>query len=159
MQIAIVAVGKVREQFIRTGLQVYASRLAPCHKLTFIDLPEERIPDRASGREKAGIMHATWERFLLHGPRSAVTIALDQGGDLLSSEELASRLKGYELEGKGSLAFLIGGPLGLPGAVRTKADSVLSLSPMTFPHQLVRLILVEQLYRAACINRNIPYHK
>jgi 23S rRNA (pseudouridine1915-N3)-methyltransferase len=159
MQVTIVAVGKVREPYIKAGLEVYASRLASFHKLAFIDLPEERIPGGASEKEMAGIMNDTWERYLASGPRPAVTIALDPKGVLLPSEELASQLKGYELEGRGSIAFLIGGPLGLPDMVRKKADLVLSLSPMTFPHQLVRLILLEQLYRAMCINRNIPYHK
>ncbi len=159
MQITIVAVGKVREPFIRTGLETYAQRLASCHKLVFIDLPEERIPGRVSGGEKAAVMRAEWERFPGSGARPAVTVALDPGGVLLSSEEFAARLKHYELEGRGSIAFLIGGPLGLPDIVREQADLVLSLSRMTFPHQLVRLILVEQIYRAVCINRNLPYHK
>jgi 23S rRNA (pseudouridine1915-N3)-methyltransferase len=159
MQITIVAVGKVREPFVKDGVHVYRSRLAPCHTLTFIDLPEERVAARISPKQKTAIIEAEWSRFLESGHRAAVTIALDPGGILLSSEELASRMNQYELEGRGSVAFLIGGPLGLPAAVREQADLVLSLSRMTFPHQLVRLILIEQLYRAACINRNIPYHK
>ncbi len=159
MQIAIVAVGKVREPFIRAGLETYASRLASCHKLTFIDLPEERVPGRVSGAEKAAIRQAEWERFPTAGQRPGVTIALDPRGALLSSDEFAARMKRYELEGRGPVAFLIGGPLGLPDQVREQADLVLSLSPMTFPHQLVRLVLIEQIYRATCINRNIPYHK
>jgi 23S rRNA (pseudouridine1915-N3)-methyltransferase len=159
MQITIVAVGKVREPFVKDGVNTYRSRLAPCHTLTFIDLPEERIPAKISPKQKTAIMEAEWSRFLESGPGSSVTIALDQGGELLSSEELASRMNQYELEGRGSVAFLIGGPLGLPAVVRERADMVLSLSRMTFPHQMVRLILIEQLYRATCINRNIPYHK
>jgi len=159
MQITIVAVGKVREPFVKDGLNTYRSRLAPTHTLTFIDLPEERVPTRISQKQKTAIMEAEWSRFQESGPRAAVTIALDPRGELLSSEELASRMNQYELEGRGSVAFLIGGPLGLPAAVREQADLVLSLSRMTFPHQLVRLILIEQLYRATCINRNIPYHK
>ena len=159
MQITIVAVGKVREPFIRAGLENYVSRLASCHKLTFTDLPEERVPERVSGAEKAAIRQAEWERFPGAGQRPGVIIALDPGGILLSSEEFAVRMKRYELEGRGPVAFLIGGPLGLPDRIREQADLVLSLSPMTFPHQLVRLILVEQIYRAACISRNIPYHK
>ncbi|NYT21176.1 MAG: 23S rRNA (pseudouridine(1915)-N(3))-methyltransferase RlmH [Methanomicrobiales archaeon] len=159
MQITIVAVGKVRESFVEEGLNMYRSRLAPYHSLSFVNLPEERIPARISPKQKAAIMEAEWCRFPGTGPRPAVTVALDPGGVVLSSEEFASRMKRYELEGRGSVAFLIGGPLGLPDTVRERADFVLSLSPMTFPHQLVRLILIEQIYRAACINRNIPYHK
>jgi 23S rRNA (pseudouridine1915-N3)-methyltransferase len=159
MQITIVAIGKVREPFIRAGLETYITRLKSCHKLTFIDLPEEKVPGRVSGMQKDAIMHAEWERFPGTGPKPSITIALDPGGILLSSEEFATRLERYEVEGRGSVAFLIGGPLGLPPSVREEADLVLSLSRMTFPHQLVRLILVEQIYRAACITRNIPYHK
>jgi len=159
MQITIVAVGKVREPFVKDGVNTYRSRLAPCHTLTFIDLPDERVPAKISPKQKTTIMEAEWNRFLESGLRAAVTIALDPGGELLSSEELASKMNQYELEGRGSVAFLIGGSLGLPAVVREQADLVLSLSRMTFPHQLVRLILIEQLYRATCINRNIPYHK
>lgn len=159
MQITIVAVGKVREPFVKDGVNTYRSRLAPCHTLTFIDLPEERVPAKISPKQKTAIMEAEWSRFLESCPGSSVTIALDPGGELISSEELASRMNQYELEGRGSVAFLIGGPLGLPAVVREQADLVLSLSRMTFPHQLVRLILIEQIYRATCINRKIPYHK
>ena len=159
MQITIVAVGKVREPFVKDGLNMYRSRIAPFHSLSFLDLPEERVPAKMSWKQKAAIKETEWVHFLESGTRAAVTIALDPGGVLLSSEEFASRMNRYELEGRGSLAFHIGGPLGLPAAVREQADLVLSLSRMTFPHQLVRLILIEQIYRAACINRNIPYHK
>ncbi|MDD1707004.1 MAG: 23S rRNA (pseudouridine(1915)-N(3))-methyltransferase RlmH [Methanoregulaceae archaeon] len=159
MHITIAAVGKVREPYLKEGIELYRSRIALCHKILLIDLQEERIPEHCPPRERSRIVDAEWTRFLSSVTRSGIIIALDQNGENLSSEALASRMKQYELEGKGSITFLIGGPLGLPADVLKKANWVLSLSRMTFPHQLVRLILLEQIYRADCINRNIPYHK
>ena len=159
MHITIVAVGKVREPFLKEGMELYRSRIAIPHKISFTNLPEEKIPDHCSPRQKTQITDAEWSRFLRSVRSPGTIIALHPDGELLSSEDFASRLKQYELEGKGSITFLIGGPLGLPAGVLERADLVLSLSPMTFPHQLVRLILLEQIYRADCIIRNIPYHK
>lgn len=159
MHITIAAVGKVREPYLKEGMEIYRSRIALSHKISLIDLPEGRIPDRCSPRERSRIVDAEWTRFLCSMTSSGIIIALDPNGEILSSEDLASHMKQYELEGKGSITFLIGGPLGLPTGVLKRADRVLSLSRMTFPHQLVRLILLEQIYRADCINRNIPYHK
>jgi 23S rRNA (pseudouridine1915-N3)-methyltransferase len=159
MHITIVAVGKVREPFLKEGMELYRSRIALSHTISFTNLPEEKIPDHCSPRQKIQIMGAEWNRFLSSVTSSGIIIALHPEGELLSSDDLAYRLKQYELEGKGSITFLVGGPLGLPAGILKRADLVLSFSRMTFPHQLVRLLLLEQIYRADCINRNIPYHK
>lgn len=159
MHLTIAAIGKVREPYLKEGMELYRSRIAISHTISLVDLPEERIPDRCSPRQRTQIVDAEWTHFLASFPSSGIIIALDPKGEILSSEEIASLLKLYELEGKGSITFLIGGPLGLSTAALERADRVISLSRMTFPHQLVRLILLEQIYRADCINRNIPYHK
>jgi len=159
MHITIAAVGKVREPYLKEGMELYRSRIALSHKISLIDLPEGRIPNRCSPRDRLRIVDAEWTRFLCSVTSSGIIIALDPHGEILSSEDLASAMKQYEVEGKGSITFLIGGPLGLPTEVLKRADRVFSLSRMTFPHQLVRLLLLEQIYRADCINRNIPYHK
>lgn len=159
MHITIVAVGKVREPFVKEGMELYRSRIAASHTLSFTNLPEEKVPDHCSPRQKTQIMDAEWDRFFRTCRSPGVIIALQPDGELLSSGDLALRLKQYELGGKGPVTFLIGGPLGLPAGIVKRADLVLSLSRMTFPHQLVRIMLLEQIYRADCINRNIPYHK
>jgi len=159
MQIRIIAIGKMREAYIKEGVSVYRTRLSSRHRVSITEIPEDRVPDRCSDRELQRIREAEGMRLLDAAGRDGVVVALDPGGDLVPSEELASLMARWELEGRSSVAFLIGGPSGLPPSVLSHADLTLSLSPMTFPHQLVRLILIEQIYRADCINRNIPYHK
>jgi 23S rRNA (pseudouridine1915-N3)-methyltransferase len=159
MQIQIIAIGKVREAYIREGIEVYRTRLSPWHKIAMTDLPEERIPEKCSDTEKQTIKEREGRRMMAAAPKRSIGVALDPLGDLLSSDELSARMSQWELEGQGNISFLIGGSLGLAPAVTRHADLVLSLSRMTFPHQLVRLILIEQIYRADCISRKIPYHK
>jgi 23S rRNA (pseudouridine1915-N3)-methyltransferase len=159
MQIHIIAIGKIREAYIREGIEVYRTRLSPWHKIALTDLPEERIPEKCSDTEKQMIREKEGRRLIAASPEQSAVVALDPLGDLLSSNELSARMSQWELKGQGNISFLIGGPLGLSPAVTRQADLVLSLSRMTFPHQLVRLILIEQIYRADCIRRKIPYHK
>jgi len=159
MQIHIIAIGKIREAYIREGVEVYCTRLSPWHKVAMTDLPEERIPEKCSDTEKHMIKEKEGRRLIAAAPERSIGVALDPRGDLLSSDELSARMAQWELKGQGNISFFIGGSLGLSPAVTRHADLVLSLSRMTFPHQLVRLILIEQIYRADCISRKIPYHK
>lgn len=159
MQIQIIAIGRIREAYIREGIEVYRTRLSSWHKLSITDLPEERIPEKCSDTDKQMIKEKEGRRLIAAAPERSVCVALDPLGDLLSSDELSARMSQWELKGQGNISFFIGGSLGLSPEVIRHADLVLSLSLMTFPHQLVRLILIEQIYRADCISRGIPYHK
>jgi 23S rRNA (pseudouridine1915-N3)-methyltransferase len=159
MHIRIFLVGKVRESYIREGISLYLRRLSVSHRINLIELPDDsksaNIPS-AKDEQKRGLEAI---RLMERSGPAGTLFVLDAGGELWTSEELASRLQKLELGGEGPLAFLIGGSRGLSPPVLARADWVLSLSPMTFPHQLVPLLLLEQIYRADCINRKIPYHK
>jgi 23S rRNA (pseudouridine1915-N3)-methyltransferase len=159
MQIQIIAIGKIREAYLKEGIEAYRIRLSRWHKILITDLVEERIVEKCSDTEKQRAKEEEGKRLIAAAPDKTVGIALDPGGEMLSSNELSARMTQWELKGQGSISFFIGGSLGLSPAVTRHADLVLSLSRMTFPHQLVRLILVEQIYRAECISRGIPYHK
>lgn len=159
MQMEIVAIGKVREAFIREGIEVYRTRLAPWHRVVMTDIPEERVPDKGSETEIRKALGKEGTRMIAAAPQGGLRVALDPGGVMLSSPDFSALMDRWELEGRGGPSFFIGGPLGLSPAVRAEADLVLSLSRMIFPHQLARLILVEQIYRATCISRRIPYHR
>ena len=159
MQIQIIAIGKIREAYLKEGIEVYRTRLSPWHKIFITDLVEERISESCSDTEKQRAREKEGTRLIAAAPEKTVGVALDPGGEMLSSNDLSARMAQWELNGLGNISFFIGGPLGLSSAVTRHADLVLSLSRMTFPHQLVRLILIEQIYRAACISRGIPYHK
>ncbi len=159
MHIKIFLIGKIRESYIREGISVYLRRLSVNHRISLIELPDDSKSDHipsAKDEQKRGLEEI---RLVERSVPSGSLIALDAGGESLTSEELASHFKDLELGGKSSIAFLIGGSRGLSPPVLARADKVLSLSHMTFPHQLVPLLLLEQIYRADCINRNIPYHK
>jgi 23S rRNA (pseudouridine1915-N3)-methyltransferase len=159
MQIQIIAIGKIREAYLREGIEVYRSRLSPWHKISMTDLPEERIPEKCSETEKQMAKEKEGKRMIAAAPDNTVSVALDPEGAMLTSNDLSSRMTQWELRGQGNITFFIGGSLGLSPAVTRHADLVLSLSRLTFPHQMVRLILIEQIYRAECICRGLPYHK
>jgi 23S rRNA (pseudouridine1915-N3)-methyltransferase len=159
MQIHIIAIGKIREAYLKEGIEIYRNRLSPRHRVTITDVPEERLPEKYSDTEKLSAREKEGIRLIAAAPQKTVVIALDPEGVMLSSDELSARMAQWEIKGQNTLSFFIGSPLGISSAVTRQADLVLSLSRMTFPHQLVRLILIEQIYRADCIRRGIPYHK
>jgi 23S rRNA (pseudouridine1915-N3)-methyltransferase len=159
MQIRILMIGKVRESYLKEGISVYLRRLSPFHRITITELPDESISGSSSRGKEEQKRDTEGTRLLERSEPGGVLIALDARGESWTSGELASRLKTLELEGRGPVVFLIGGSLGLSPQVLARADKILSLSSMTFPHQLVPLLLLEQIYRADCINRNVPYHK
>ena len=158
MKISIVCAGKLKETYLRDGIAEYEKRLRPYADLRTIEIAEERMKDHSSAAEKAEILRREGERLLAQVPKDAYLIVLDVGGTAYSSEELAAKLDGLALAGQSHAAFLIGGPFGLSDEVRRTAGLRLSFSHFTLPHQLIRLFLMEQIYRAFKISRGEPYH-
>ncbi len=159
MQINIIAVGRVKEPYLAEGIAEYGKRLRPYVKIGTSEIAEERQPVRLSPAQKEQLLDKEGARILESIPPEGFTIALDVNGKQVSSEGLASLLHDQEIGGKGRVTFIIGGDLGLSGDVLARCDERLSLSPMTYTHQMVRLILLEQIYRAFRIMRGEPYHK
>jgi len=159
MQVRIIAVGKIKERFLSEGIAEYTKRLGPYLKLALMEIPEESRGARASAGQEALAKEKEGERILAAIPEHAYVVALDLGGTGVSSTALAARLHEWQLEGKSTIVFVIGGDLGLSAEVLRRAAFRLSLSPLTFTHPMARLILVEQLYRACRINSGEPYHK
>lgn len=159
MQIQIIAIGKIKEEFLRKGVAEYEKRLRPYLNLKIVELTEEKRSSSASlSAEKTAIVKEG-ERILAAVPSGSFVIALDPGGTSLSSLELAGFLRQRELAGKNQITFVIGGDLGLSRVILSRSDIRLSLSKMTFTHQIARLLLIEQIYRACRINSGEPYHK
>lgn len=159
MQIEIRAIGHIREAFIAAGMAEYEKRLRSYTRFSIREFPVKNLPDVVSATVKRRAEEQEGIRLLKGISPDCVIIALDPEGESWTSEELARHMASFELSGRNPIIFLIGGPLGLPDLVLHKADIRLSLSRMTFPHQMVRLILAEQLYRAFRIMRGEPYHK
>ncbi|MFD0050659.1 23S rRNA (pseudouridine(1915)-N(3))-methyltransferase RlmH [Actinomycetes bacterium NPDC127524] len=159
MNISIVTVGKLKEKYLKQGIDEYLKRLSAYAKVEIIELPDEKAPETLSEVEMEQIKEKEGERILQKISSDAHVIALAIQGKMKSSEDLAETLDKLATYGKSKVAFVIGGSLGLSKEVLQRADESLSFSKMTFPHQLMRLILVEQIYRAFRINRGEPYHK
>jgi len=159
MKISLICVGKLREKYLSQGVEEYAKRLGRYCSLEIIELADESTPDNAPPAIVAGIKKKEGDRILRAVKDDSFCIALAIDGHMLSSEELAAKLEKLALSGNSHISFIIGGSLGLSEEVLARADYRLSFSKMTFPHQLMRLILLEQIYRAFKINRNEPYHK
>ena len=158
MKITIVCAGKIKEKYLREGIAEYEKRLRPYADLRTIEIGEERMKDKPSAAEKAETIRREGERLLMQVPQNAYLIVLDVGGAELSSDELAAKIDRLAVEGESHIAFLIGGPFGLSDEVRQCADIRLSFSHFTFPHQLIRLFLMEQIYRPFKISKGEPYH-
>ena len=159
MQIRIIAVGKIKESFLQEGIAEYCKRLRPYVKLQINEVAEEKRPASASPAAESAAMEKEAQRILAAVPEGAYVVALDVQGRSMSSVELAETLRARELAGRGTVAFIIGGDLGLAPAVLMRCHDRLSLSKMTFTHPLARLLLLEQVYRACRITSGEPYHK
>lgn len=159
MKITVLCVGKIKEKFYRDALEEYGKRLSRYTRWEICEVEDEKTPDEASPREEQLIREKEGERLLSRMRDDMYVIALAINGQMLSSEELAEKLENLSLKGKSHLAFVIGGSLGLSDQVMKRADYSLSFSAMTFPHQLMRVILAEQIYRSFRIRRGEPYHK
>ena len=159
MKITCVAVGKIKEMYFSEAVKEYAKRLSRYCKLEIVELPDEKTPDGASAAEEAAILEREGERILKAVREDAYVIALAIEGKVLDSVEFSRRLERLGVEGKSHIVFVIGGSLGLSPAVMKRADESVSFSRMTFPHQLMRVILLEQVYRGFRIMKGEPYHK
>ena len=158
MKIRIVAVGKLKEKYLREGVAEYEKRLAPFASVELLETREEYMAENPSEAQRQQTLAKEGERLLRLVQERSFLIVLDVKGKLLSSEALAKELASRALQGQSDLTFLIGGAFGLSEAVRERADLRISFSPMTFTHQMVRLLLYEQIYRAFKINRGEKYH-
>lgn len=159
MRISIVCAGKIKESFYREAVGEYAKRLSRYCKLEIIEVPDERTPDSASAQMEEQIREKEGRRILERLQEDAYICTLEIGGKRLSSEGLARWMEKLTVGGTSHVMFVIGGSLGLHESVSRRADFCLSFSDMTFPHQLMRVILTEQIYRAFRIMHGEPYHK
>ncbi|MBK5251383.1 MAG: 23S rRNA (pseudouridine(1915)-N(3))-methyltransferase RlmH [Peptostreptococcaceae bacterium] len=159
MNITIITVGKMKEKFMRDAAGEYTKRLSKYCKLSFAEVPDKKAPENLSEKEEIQVKDKEGEEIFKKIKDAQFVIALDIQGKQLSSEEFSRKLNSLALSGKSDLAFVIGGSLGLSEAVLDRADFKLSFSKMTFPHQLMKVILLEQIYRSFRISKNEPYHK
>ena len=158
MKITIVCAGKLKEKYLRDGIAEYEKRIRPYADLRTIEIIEERMKDRPSPAEKDEVLRREGERLSSQIPQGAYLIVLDVGGEEMSSEKFSAWIDRLMLMGESHIAFLIGGPFGLSDELRQRADLRLSFSQFTLPHQLIRLFLMEQIYRSFKISRHEPYH-
>ncbi len=159
LNITLLCVGKIKESYFTDAISEYSKRLSRYCKLTICEMKDEPTPDNPSEQEKALILEKEGRRILEKIPDSAHVTALCIEGKSESSEKLADRIETLASSGNSHLVFIIGGSMGLSDKVKSRANHRLSFSPMTFPHQLMRVILLEQIYRAFQINQGGKYHK
>jgi len=159
MHITIIAVGKIREKYLTQGIDEYLKRLGRYAAVQIIEVAEEQAPETLSPAEQEGVKAREGERIARHLREGHYIIALALDGQQFTSDAFAAHLQSLAVSSQSTLAFCIGGSLGLADAVLHRADLRLSFGKMTFPHQLMRLILVEQVYRGFKIMRGEPYHK
>ena len=159
MRISVVCVGKIKEKYLKLGIDEFSKRLSKYCKLEVIELDDEKAPENLSDKEMLMIKEKEGKKILSKIKENAHVIALAIDGKNLSSEELAETIDNLGVRGTSHIVFVIGGSLGLSDEVLKRANYKLSFSKMTFPHQLMRLILLEQVYRAYRINNGEPYHK
>ena len=159
MRIRIVCIGKLKERYWSEAVEEYSKRLSRYCELEIVQLKEARLPDKASLADEQNVIFEEGQSILKNIKEGSQVITLEIKGKELSSEGLSAYLGELQLEGKSDLTIVIGGSLGLSEQVSARADFKLSFSRMTFPHQMMRVILLEQVYRAFKILRNETYHK
>lgn len=159
MNITVISVGKLKERYLKEAIHEYSTRLTKYCKLDIIEVPDEKAPENMSAAEEDIVKLKEGQTILKNIKDDTYVIALAIQGKQLSSEKFAELISGLGLRGKSNIAFVIGGSLGLSEEVLKRADYHLSFSAMTFPHQLMRVILIEQVYRGFRIIRGEPYHK
>ena len=159
MNITVISVGKLKEKYLKLGIEEFSKRLSKYCKLDMIELDDEKCPENLSDKDMEIVKNKEGNKILSKIKNNSYVIALAIDGKNLSSEELASTISNLAVRGNSHITFVIGGSLGLSSEVLKRADYKLSFSKMSFPHQLMKLILLEQVYRAFRINNNEPYHK
>ncbi len=158
-EITLITVGKLKEKFYISAAAEYAKRLSGYCRFQLLELPEARLPDVPSDAQIAEGLNKEAELILSKIPKNAWFCVMTPEGNLLPSEDLAAKLAEVKLSGKSSAYFLIGSSFGIAPTVKQRADFKLSMSPMTFPHHLARIMVLEQLYRAEAIQAGSKYHK
>ncbi len=159
MYITLITVGKIKEKYFVNAIKEYHKRLGRYAKMQLIEVADEKAPERLSEAEMAQVKSAEGERILKKIPNNSYVVTLEIEGKKLSSEAFAQKIKSWQVSGQSHITFIIGGSLGLADEVKAKRNFALSFSDMTFPHQLMKVICLEQIYRAFRINHNEPYHK
>ena len=159
MKITILTVGKIKEKYLRDAIAEYSKRLSRYAKLEIIEVADKKTPDNASETVETNIKNKEAERLLKYIRDDAYLITLEIKGKQLTSEELAQKIDTLGVQGTSHIIFVIGGSLGLGEEVLKRSNYALSFSKMTFPHQLMRVILLEQIYRSFRIIKGEPYHK
>ena len=159
MKITILTVGKIKEKYLRDAIAEYSKRLSRYCKLEIIEVADEKTPENASETVEDAIRSKEGERLLKNVRDGAFVITLEIGGKQLTSEELADKIDTLGVQVVSHIIFIIGGSIGLGREVLARSDYELSFSKMTFPHQLMRVILLEQVYRSYRIINGEPYHK
>lgn len=159
MKITILAVGKLKEKYWKQAMSEYEKRLGPYSKIEIIEVPDEKAPENMSGKEIEQVKEKEGQRLLAKIKPQATVIILEIQGNMLSSEGLAKELQQRMTQGQSDFVFIIGGSNGLHDDVLKRSNYALSFSKMTFPHQMMRVVLIEQVYRAFKIMRGEAYHK
>ena len=159
MKITVITVGKIKEKYLKDAIAEYSKRLSRYCKLEILEVADEKTPDGASEIVEENIREKEGERILKLIKEDAYVITLEISVKMLTSEELGDRIETLGIQGKSHLVFVIGGSIGLGREVLRRSDYALSFSKMTFPHQLMRVILLEQIYRSYRIINGEPYHK
>lgn len=159
LRVTVLCVGKLKEKFYMDAAMEYAKRLQRYCKLEIIELPEHRLPDDPSPAEIQRALHSEGAALREKLPKGGAVVAMCIEGKPCSSEELSRRLVEFGVQGRTQVTFLIGGSFGLDESLKKEADWRLSMSPMTFPHHLARVMLLEQIYRACQIAEGTRYHK
>lgn len=159
MKITVLCVGKIKEKYFTMAIDEYSKRLSRYVKLEITSVADEKTPDGASDAVENAIRDKEGKRILANLKEDSYVITLEIEGKMLDSVELSKKIESIGVSGKGHITFIIGGSLGLSDEVKSKSDYKLSFSKMTFPHQLMRVVLLEQIYRSYRILGNEPYHK
>lgn len=159
MKITLLTVGKIKEKFLRDAIAEYSKRLSKYCKLEIIEVADEKTPDHASEVVEKSIRDKEGERLMRYIRDDDYVITLEIGGKMLDSVAFSRQLENLGIRGQSHIWFVIGGSIGLGDALVKRSDYALSFSKMTFPHQLMRVILLEQIYRSYRIMTNQPYHK
>lgn len=159
MNISVICVGKLKERYWSDAVAEYSKRLKSYCSLDIVELKESRLPDKAGPAEELAVKESEGSEILKKIKDNMYVITLEVKGKMLSSEKLAAKIENLGIDGVSNIAFVIGGSLGLSEAVSRRADFKLSFSEMTFPHQMMRVVLLEQIYRSFKIIKNETYHK
>lgn len=159
MKITLITVGKIKEKYLKDAIAEYSKRLSRYCKLEIVEVADEKTPDNASDTVEDAIRDKEGERILKYIKEDVYVITLEIAGKMLTSEEMAEKIEKLGVQGTSHIIFIIGGSIGLGREILKRSDYALSFSKMTFPHQLMRVILLEQIYRSYRIMNHEPYHK